>query len=49
MKKQFRFTIYIGNAESVGEWRNYELAAFLKDCEAWAENECAFTAEFREV
>lgn len=48
MKAQFRFIIYIADRECKGEWREFILADFLKDCEAWAVNDTAFLAEFRQ-
>lgn len=44
---EMRVTLYRGNYEVQGKWRLYDLAALLKDSEAFAENGTAFTWEFR--
>lgn len=45
MNKQFRFII---NGEA-GIWWDYDSIAFLRHCDAYAENEQAFAVEFRAV
>lgn len=51
MNKEYRFVLISnqGHIAHAGNWRPYDLAQFLKCCEAWAENDCTFNAEFRFV
>ena len=47
--QEFRFIFKTDALDVIGVWRKYSLGAFLKDCEAFAENGISFRAEFREV
>lgn len=45
--KYFRFSLFYGSGQaSTGQWKEYNLAAVLRDCEAFAINGVAFTVEF---
>ena len=48
--KQYRLSIYVlGGVELVGKWLEYDADEFANKCKIYADDDCAFTVEFRTI